>query len=104
MKCALAPPCDLFSDQNRVLVEIELYRYLTNNLIRATLILQFTLGPNAQYQMGRDRQAARLRMAEEILKAYDSSGYAMSKKLSHHKIAEAQRQYANLYWSGKLVK
>jgi len=63
-----------------------------------------TKGPNAQYQMGRDRQAPRLRMAEEILKAYDSSGYAMSKKLSHHKIAEAQRQYANLYWSGKLVK
>ena len=54
--------------------------------------------------MGRDRQAPRLRMAEEILKAYDSSGFAMSKKLSHHKIAEAQRQYANLYWSGKLVK
>jgi ribosomal protein S7 len=62
------------------------------------------LGPQAKIRPGRDRCSTSIRLAEEFLKAYDSTGYAVNKKLAHHKIAEAQRQFANLYWSGKLVR
>ena len=67
-------------------------------------IIQKILGPLADYYPGRDRQGASIRMAEEYIKSYEGSGYALSKKLAHHKVAEAQRQYSHMYWSGKLVK
>lgn len=67
--------------------------------------------------MGLDRLGNRERLAEEFLRgnlpllspdfhflAAESKGYSFNKKLAHHKVAEAQRQYAQLYWSGKLVK
>ena len=54
--------------------------------------------------LGMDRQNYAIRVAEEFINAANGKGFAISKKLAHHKVAEAQRQYANLYWSGKLVK
>lgn len=63
-----------------------------------------TKGPLAKMNMGLDRLGNRERLAEEFLRAAESKGYSFNKKLAHHKVAEAQRQYAQLYWSGKLVK
>ena len=49
---------------------------------------------------GRDLQPLAFRVGDEMLRAIDGKGFAFSKKLAHHKIADAQKQYMNTYWMG----
>lgn len=39
------------------------------------------------------------RYVDELMDAYNCKGHAYQKKLAHHKIAEAQRAYAHLFYS-----
>ena len=47
---------------------------------------------------GKDLRPKYLRYVDELYDAMDNTGYAYNKKLAHHKIAEAQKAYSQMFY------
>jgi len=47
---------------------------------------------------GKDLRPMYLRYVDELYDAMDNTGYAYNKKLAHHKIAEAQKAYSQMFY------